>query len=200
MKNIKNEIVPMVEENEGNINKTWDLYSKLLKDRIVMLNNEVNNVTSSLICAELLYLNSQDNKSPIEFYINSPGGSVSAGLGIYDTMKFIHCEVSTVCTGMAASMAAVLLACGTEGKRYALPHSRVMIHQPLGGVSGQASDIEIEANLIKKYKEELTSLIAQHSHQDYEKVLKDCDRNYWMTAQEAKEYGIVDSIMSRKKD
>ena len=189
----------ILEERQLNVTQ-MDVFSRLMMDRVIFLGTPIDDYTANTLQAQLLYLDSVDPGKDISIYINSPGGSVSAGLGIYDTMQFIHCDVSTVCTGMAASMAAVLLACGTEGKRYALPHSRVMIHQPLGGVSGQASDIEIEANLIKKHKEELTALRARHSHQDYEKVLKDCDRNYWMTAQEAKEYGIVDSIMSRKKD
>ena len=149
--------------------------------------------------AQLLYLDSVDSGKDISIYINSPGGSVTAGLGIYDTMQFISSDVATICTGMAASMGAVLLVAGTEGKRSALPHSRVMIHQPLGGVQGQASDIEIEAKEILKFKKELYTIISDHSHTPYEKVYADSDRNYWMTAEEAKEYGMIDTVLTRKK-
>ena len=149
--------------------------------------------------AQLLYLDSVDPSKDISIYINSPGGSVTAGLGIYDTMQFISSDVATICTGMAASMGAVLLVAGAEGKRSALPHSRVMIHQPLGGVQGQASDIEIEAKEIMKFKKELYTIIADHSHTPYDKVWNDSDRNYWMTADEAKEYGMIDNVLTRKK-
>ena len=151
-----------------------------------------------MLQAQLLYLDANDPGKDINLYINSPGGSVYAGLGIYDTMQFISCDVATICTGMAASMAAVLLVAGQEGKRSALPHSRVMIHQPLGGVQGQASDIEIEAREIQKLKKELYTIIADHSHTDYEKVWNDSDRNYWMTAEEAREYGMIDQVLTRK--
>ena len=167
-------------------------------DRVIFLGTQIDDYTANTLQAQLLFLDSQDPTKDISIYINSPGGSVSAGLGIYDTMQYVNSKVSTLCTGMAASMAAVLLVSGAEGKRSALPHSRVMIHQPLGGVQGQASDIEITAREIQKYKVELTKLIALHSHQEYDKVVKDCDRDYWMTAQEACEYGMVDRVLQRK--
>ena len=155
--------------------------------------------TANTLQAQLLYLDSVDNGKDISIYINSPGGSVTAGLGIYDTMQFISSDVATICTGMAASMGAVLLVAGTEGKRSALTHSRVMIHQPLGGVQGQASDIEIEAKEIQKFKKELYNIISEHSHTPFEKVWQDSDRNYWMTAEEAREYGMIDTVLKRKK-
>jgi ATP-dependent Clp protease protease subunit len=169
-----------------------------MMDRIIFLGTEVNDYTANVLQAQLLYLDATDPGKDINLYINSPGGSVYAGLGIYDTMQFIQSDVATICTGMAASMAAVLLVAGTEGKRSALTHSRVMIHQPLGGVQGQASDIEIEAREIQKLKKELYTIIANHSHTDYDKVWADSDRNYWMTAQEAKEYGMIDQVLVKK--
>ena len=175
-----------------------DVFSRLMMDRIIFLGTEVNDYTANVLQAQLLYLDSVDSGKDISIYINSPGGSVTAGLGIYDTMQFISSDVATICTGMAASMAAVLLVSGTEGKRSALPHSRVMIHQPLGGVQGQASDIEIEAKEIMKFKKELYTIIADHSHTPYDNVWKDSDRNYWMTAEEAKEYGMIDNVLKRK--
>ena len=171
---------------------------QLMMDRVIFLGTEVNDYTANVLQAQLLYLDANDPGKDINLYINSPGGSVYAGLGIYDTMQFISCDVATICTGMAASMAAVLLVAGQEGKRSALPHSRVMIHQPLGGVQGQASDIEIEAREIQKLKKELYTIIADHSHTDYEKVWNDSDRNYWMTAEEAREYGMIDQVLTRK--
>ena len=167
-------------------------------DRIIFLGTQIDDYTANTLQAQLLYLDSVDNTKDISIYINSPGGSVTAGLGIYDTMQFISCDVSTICTGMAASMAAVLLVAGQEGKRSALPHSRVMIHQPLGGVQGQASDIEIEAREIQKFKKELYTIISEHSHQPYDKVWNDSDRNYWMTAEEAREYGMIDKVLKKK--
>ena len=167
-------------------------------DRIIFLGTEIDDYTANVLQAQLLYLDSVDNSMDISIYINSPGGSVTAGLGIYDTMQFISSKVATICTGMAASMAAVLLVAGEEGKRSALPHSRVMIHQPLGGVQGQASDIEIEAREIQKLKKELYTIISNHAHQPFDKVWKDSDRNYWMTATEAKEYGMIDEVLVRK--
>ena len=160
---------------------------------------QIDDYTANTLQAQLLYLDSVDSGKDISIYINSPGGSVTAGLGIYDTMQFISSDVATICTGMAASMAAVLLVAGAEGKRSALTHSRVMIHQPLGGVQGQASDIEIEAKEIMKFKKELYTIIANHSHTPYEKVWNDSDRNYWMTSDEAKEYGMIDNVLTRKK-
>ena len=187
----------ILEERQLNVTQL-DVFSRLMMDRIIFLGTEVNDYTANVLQAQLLYLGSTDSGKDINVYINSPGGSVTAGLGIYDTMQFISSDVATICTGMAASMAAVLLVAGQEGKRSALPHSRVMIHQPLGGVQGQASDIEIEAREIQKYKKELYTIIANHSHTDYEKVWADSDRNYWMTAQEALEYGMIDQVLTKK--
>ena len=187
----------ILEERQLNVTQ-MDVYSRLMMDRIIFLGTQVDDYTANTLQAQLLYLDSVDSGKDISLYINSPGGSVTAGLGIYDTMQFIASDVATICTGMAASMAAVLLVAGTEGKRSALPHSRVMIHQPLGGVQGQASDIEIEAKEILKFKKELYTIISEHSHTPYEKVYQDSDRNYWMTAEEAKEYGMIDNVLKRK--
>lgn len=187
----------ILEERQLNVTQL-DVFSRLMMDRIIFLGTEVDDYTANVLQAQLLYLDSVDNTKDISIYINSPGGSVTAGLGIYDTMQFISSKVATICTGMAASMAAVLLVAGEEGRRSALPHSRVMIHQPLGGVQGQASDIEIEAREIQKFKKELYTIISTHSHQPFEKVWKDSDRNYWMTAEEAKEYGMIDEVLTRK--
>ena len=187
----------ILEERQLNVTQ-MDVFSRLMMDRVIFLGTEVNDYTANVLQAQLLYLDANDPGKDINLYINSPGGSVYAGLGIYDTMQFISCDVSTICTGIAASMAAVLLVSGQEGKRSALPHSRVMIHQPLGGVQGQASDIEIEAREIQKLKKELYTIIANHSHTDYEKVWNDSDRNYWMTAEEAREYGMIDQVLVRK--
>ena len=187
----------MLEERQLNVTQ-MDVFSRLMMDRIIFLGTEINDYTANTIQAQLLYLDSTDPGKDISIYINSPGGSVTAGLGIYDTMQFISSDVATICTGMAASMGAVLLVAGQEGKRSALPHSRVMIHQPLGGVQGQASDIEIEAKEIQKFKKELYTIISNHSHTPYEKVWTDSDRNYWMTAEEAKEYGMIDAVLVKK--
>lgn len=187
----------ILEERQLNVTQ-MDVYSRLMMDRIIFLGSEIDDYAANTLIAQLLYLDSVDSGKDISIYINSPGGSVTAGLAIYDTMQFISSDVSTNCVGMAASMAAVLLVSGKEGKRFGLPHSRVMIHQPLGGVQGQASDIEIEAREIQKFKKELYTIIANHSHQDYDKVWKDSDRNYWMTANEAKEYGMIDQVLERK--
>lgn len=172
-----------------------DVFSRLMMDRVIFLGTDVNDYTANVIQAQLLYLDSSDPGKDISIYLNSPGGSVYAGLGIYDTMQYVSSDVTTICTGMAASMAAVLLVAGEKGKRYALPHSRVMIHQPMGGAQGQASDIEITAREIKKLKSELYTIIANHSGQPFEKVEKDSDRDYWMTAAEAKEYGMIDNVL-----
>ncbi len=187
----------ILEERQLNVTQ-MDVFSRLMMDRIIFLGTEVNDYTANTLQAQLLYLDSVDPGKDISIYINSPGGSVYAGLGIYDTMQFVSSDVATICTGMAASMAAVLLVAGAEGKRSALTHSRVMIHQPLGGVQGQASDIEIEAREIQKIKKELYTIIADHSHTDFEKVWNDSDRNYWMTADEAKEYGMIDQVLKKK--
>lgn len=189
----------ILEERQLNVTQ-MDVFSRLMMDRVIFLGTEIDDYTANTLQAQLLYLDSVDNGKDISIYINSPGGSVTAGLGIYDTMQFITSDVSTICTGMAASMAAVLLVSGQEGKRSALTHSRVMIHQPLGGVQGQASDIEIEAKEILKFKKELYTIIAEHSHTPYEKVYQDSDRNYWMTAEEAKEYGMIDAVLTRKSN
>ena len=187
----------ILEERQLNVTQ-MDVFSRLMMDRIIFLGTEINDYTANTITAQLLYLDSIDN-GDITIYINSPGGSVTAGLSIYDTMQFITSDVATLCTGMAASMGAVLLVSGQEGKRSALTHSRVMIHQPLGGVQGQASDIEIEAKEIMKFKKELYTIISEHSHTPYEKVWADSDRNYWMTAEEAREYGMIDEVLKKKK-
>lgn len=188
----------ILEERQLNVTQ-MDVFSRLMMDRIIFLGTEIDDYTANTLQAQLLYLDSVDGGKDISIYINSPGGSVTAGLGIYDTMQFITSDVATICTGMAASMAAVLLVAGQEGKRSALTHSRVMIHQPLGGVQGQASDIEIEAKEIIKFKKELFTIIANHSHTPYEKVYRDSDRNYWMDAEQAKEYGMIDTVLVRKK-
>ena len=187
----------ILEERQLNVTQ-MDVFSRLMMDRIIFLGTQIDDYTANTLQAQLLYLDSVDNGKDISIYINSPGGSVYAGLGIYDTMQFISSDVATICTGMAASMAAVLLVAGAEGKRSALPHSRVMIHQPLGGVQGQASDIEITAREIQKLTHELYTIIADHSHTPFDKVWADSDRDYWMTAQEAKEYGMIDQVLMRK--
>ena len=188
----------ILEERQLNVTQL-DVFSRLMMDRIIFLGTDINDYTANTLQAQLLYLDSVDNGKDISIYINSPGGSVSAGLGIYDTMQFITSDVQTICTGMAASMAAVLLVAGQEGKRSALPHSRVMIHQPMGGAQGQASDIEITAREIQKYKKELYNIIAEHSHQPFDKVWADSDRDYWMTAAEARDYGMIDQVLARKQ-
>ncbi len=187
----------ILEERQLNVTQ-MDVFSRLMMDRIIFLGTPIDDTTANVLQAQLLYLDSADPGKDISIYINSPGGSVYAGLGIYDTMQFIGCDVQTICTGMAASMAAVLLVAGEEGKRMALPHSRVMIHQPMGGAQGQASDIEITAREIQKLKKELYSIIATHSHTDFDKVWADSDRDYWMTADEAKEYGMIDLVLAKR--
>jgi ATP-dependent Clp protease protease subunit len=187
----------ILEERQLNVTQ-MDVFSRLMMDRIIFLGTQIDDYVANTIMAQLLFLEQADPGKDISIYLNSPGGSVTAGLGIYDTMQFISSDVSTICTGMAASMAAVLLVAGKEGKRSALPHSRVMIHQPLGGVQGQASDIEIEAKEIMKFKKELYTIISEHSHTPYDKVWNDSDRNYWMTAEEAKEYGMIDQVLLKK--
>src|SRR5574344_684132 len=187
----------ILEERQLNVTQ-MDVFSRLMMDRIIFLGTAINDYTANTLQAQLLYLDSVDSGKDISIYINSPGGSVYAGLGIYDTMQFINSHVATICTGIAASMAAVLLVAGADGKRSALPHSRVMIHQPIGGVQGQASDIEITAREIQKLKKELYTIISTHSHQEFDKVWADSDRDYWMTAQEAKDYGMIDQVLTRK--
>jgi len=187
----------ILEERQLNVTQL-DVFSRLMMDRIIFLGTEINDYTANVLQAQMLYLDSVDSGKDISIYVNSPGGSVYAGLGIYDTMQFINSDVQTICTGMAASMAAVLLVAGAKGKRSALPHSRVMIHQPMGGAQGQASDIEITAREIQKLKKELYSIIATHSGQPFDKVWADSDRDYWMTADEAKEYGMIDNVLAKK--
>ena len=188
----------IIEERQLNVAQ-MDVFSRLMMDRIIFLGTDVNDYTANVIQAQLLFLDQADPGKDVSIYINSPGGSVYAGLGIYDTMQYISSDVSTICTGMAASMAAVLLVAGAEGKRFALKHSRVMIHQPMGGAQGQASDIEITAREIQKLKKELYTIISDHSGVAYDKVAKDSDRDYWMTAAEAKEYGMIDEVLIRAK-
>ncbi|MBR2368516.1 MAG: ATP-dependent Clp endopeptidase proteolytic subunit ClpP [Alistipes sp.] len=188
----------IIEERSLNV-ATMDVFSRLMMDRIIFLGAPIYDDAANIIQAQLLFLESVDADKDIQLYINSPGGSVSAGLGIYDTMQLISCDVATICTGMAASMGAVLLTSGAQGKRSALPHSRVMIHQPLGGVQGQASDIEITAREIAKTKQELYEILAQHSGVNIAKIEADADRDYWLTAAEAKEYGLIDNVLSKRK-
>tara|TARA_R110002124_G_scaffold134495_4_gene297278 strand:- start:13591 stop:14241 length:651 start_codon:yes stop_codon:yes gene_type:complete len=196
---IENNLVPMVVETTSRGERAYDIYSRLLKDRIIMLGSGVNDAVASSLVAQMLFLESEDAEKDINFYINSPGGSVSAGLAIYDTMQHIKCDVATTCMGMAASMGAVLLTAGAKGKRNCLPHARVMIHQPLGGVQGQASDIEIEAREILRVKNELSQIIADHCGKSIDDIMNDSDRNNWMTADEAKKYGLVDNVVERAK-
>lgn len=187
----------ILEERQLNVTQ-MDVFSRLMMDRIIFLGTEVNDYTANVIQAQLLYLDSVDSDKDIHIYLNTPGGSVYAGLGIYDTMQFVKSRVATICTGMAASMGAVLLVAGEQGMRAALPHSRVMIHQPLGGIQGQASDIEITAREILKLKDELYGIISMHSGAPMEKIRQDADRDYWMTAEEALAYGMIDKVYSRK--
>ncbi len=188
----------VIEERPMNFREI-DVFSRLMADRIIFLGMPIDDYVTNIIQAQLLFLDSMDARRDVQMYINSPGGSVYAGLGIYDTMQWINPDVATICTGLAASMGAVLQCAGTKGKRTALPHARIMIHQPLGGAQGQASDIEITAREIQKLKKELYDIISSHSGQSYEKVLQDSDRDYWMTAQEAKDYGMIDDVLTRTK-
>ena len=188
----------IIEERQLNVAQ-MDVFSRLMMDRIIFLGTQVDDYTANVVQAQLLYLDSADPGKDISLYLNSPGGAVYAGLGIYDTMQFISSDVSTICTGMAASMAAVLLVAGSKGNRFALKHSRVMIHQPMGGVQGQASDMEITVREIQKIKKELYSIISSHSGQNDEQIEKDSDRDYWMTATEAKDYGMIDEVMLKSK-
>ena len=197
---VNNFITPyIIEERPMNITHL-DVFSRLMKDRIIFMGVPIDDYVANVIQAQLLFLESQDSERDIQIYINSPGGMVYAGLGIYDTMQYLKPDISTICTGMAASMAAVLMCAGTKGKRFALPHARVMIHQPMGGAQGQASDIEITAREIQKLKKELYTIIANHSHQTFDKVWADSDRDYWMTAAEAKEYGMIDQVLGRDQN
>lgn len=197
---IQNNLIPMVVETTSRGERAYDIYSRLLKDRIVFLGTPVNDMVASSIIAQMLFLESEDHEKDINLYINSPGGVVSAGLAIYDTMQYVRSDVAVTCVGMAASMGAVLLAAGQKGKRNILPHARVMIHQPLGGVQGQASDIEIEAQEIIRIKTQLNEILAHHSGKSADQIKDDSDRNKWMNAKEALEYGLIDKIMERKPD
>ena len=190
-------LVPMVVEQTGHSERSYDIYSRLLNDRVVFLCDEVNDTTASLVVAQLLYLEAQDPEKDIHLYINSPGGSVSAGMAIYDTMNYIKCDVSTICIGMAASMGAFLLSAGAKGKRIALPHSEIMIHQPLGGMQGQASDIKIHSDHILRTRETLNRILAENTGKDLAQIEKDTDRDNFMTAQQALEYGIIDRIITK---
>lgn len=191
-------LVPMVVEQTNRGERSYDIYSRLLKDRIIFLSDEVNDVTASLVVAQMLFLEAEDPDKDISLYINSPGGSITAGMAIYDTMQYIKCDVSTICIGMAASMGAFLLAAGAKGKRFALPNSEVMIHQPLGGMQGQATDIKIHAERIIKMKETLNRILSERCNKPYETICADTERDNFMSAQEAKEYGLVDEVIEKR--
>ncbi len=194
----QNALVPMVVEQTSRGERSYDIYSRLLNDRIIFLSDEVNDATASLVVAQLLFLEAQDPDKDISFYINSPGGSVTAGMAIYDTMQFIKCDVSTICIGMAASMGAFLLAAGAKGKRFALPHSEIMIHQPLGGAKGQASDIKIQAELILRTRDMLNKILAEKTGKSVEEIERDTDRDHFMTAEQALNYGLIDRILEKR--
>ena len=190
-------LVPMVVEQTGRGERSYDIFSRLLKDRIIMLSGEINDDTANLVVAQLLFLESEDPDKDIYLYINSPGGSITSGMAIYDTMQYVKPDVSTICIGMAASMGAFLLSCGAKGKRFALPNAEIMIHQPWGGFKGQATDIDIHAKRILKIKEKLNLILSENTNQDIEKLKRDVERDYFMEADEAKEYGIVDEVIVR---
>ena len=192
-------LIPMVIEQSSRGERAYDIYSRLLKDRIVFLGSAINDEVANLLIAQLLFLESEDPDKDIHFYINSPGGIVSAGLAIYDTMQYIKCKVSTLCMGQAASMGVLLLAAGEKGKRFALPHSRVLIHQPLGGFQGQASDIEIQTREILRLRESLNNILAKHTGKDINQIQQDTDRDYYMSGEEALQYGIIDQVISKRE-
>ena len=192
-------LIPMVIEQSSRGERAYDIYSRLLKDRIIFMGEQVVDDMANIIIAQMLFLESEDPDKDINIYINSPGGSITAGLAIYDTMQYIKPEIATICMGQTTSMAALLLAAGTKGKRYALPHGRVMIHQPLGGAQGQATDIDIHAREILKMRDELNEILAKHTGQDIEKIRKDTERDYFMSSEEAKEYGIIDKVISKRE-
>ena len=191
-------LIPMVVDQTTNGERSYDIYSRLLEDRIIFLSGEITDEVANSVVAQLIFLEGKDPDKDISIYINSPGDSVSAGLAIYDTMNFIKCDVTTICVGLAASMGAFLLSSGTKGKRFALPNSEVMIHQPLGGTQGQASDIEIQANHIKRIKDKINKILSENSNQPLEKIQKDTDRDYYMTASEAAEYGLIDKVFVKR--
>jgi len=192
--------LPHIVENDGRSERSWDIFSRLLKDRILFIGNPIDDYVANSVIAQLLFLQMEDPKKDIHLYINSPGGSVTDGMAIYDTINFLRCDVVTYCVGMAASMSTVLLAAGTRGKRYALPHSRVMIHQPSGGATGQTSDISIAAREILRWKLTINEILAEHTGQPMERLEKDSDRDYYMTAEEAKDYGIVDHVITSERN
>ena len=194
---MNNSLVPMVVEQTGRGERSYDIFSRLLNDRIIFLSDEVNDATASLVVAQLLYLEAQDPDKDISFYINSPGGSVTAGMAIYDTMNFIKCDVSTVCIGMAASMGAFLLSAGAKGKRFALPNSEIMIHQPLGGAKGQATDIKIQAELILRTRDRLNAILAKNTGKSIEEIARDTERDNYMTAEQALAYGLIDKVIDK---
>ena len=194
---MNNSLVPMVVEQTGRGERSYDIFSRLLNDRIIFLSDEVNDATASLVVAQMLFLEAQDPTKDICFYINSPGGSITAGMAIYDTMKYIKCDVSTICIGLAASMGAFLLSAGTKGKRIALPHSEIMIHQPLGGAKGQATDIKIHAELILRTRDMLNNILSENTGKPLEQIERDTERDNFMTAQQALEYGLIDRILEK---
>ncbi|MGM9631478.1 MAG: ATP-dependent Clp endopeptidase proteolytic subunit ClpP [Eubacteriales bacterium] len=194
---MNNSLVPMVVEQTGRGERSYDIFSRLLNDRIIFLSDEVNDTTASLVVAQLLYLEAQDPDKEISFYINSPGGSITAGMAIYDTMNFIKCDVSTVCIGMAASMGAFLLSAGAKGKRFALPNSEIMIHQPLGGAKGQATDIKIQAELILRTRERLNRILAENTGKSVEEIARDTERDNYMTSEQALAYGLIDKVIDK---
>ena len=200
MNTIYNDLVPMVVEQTSRGERSYDIFSRLLKERIIFLGDQVTDVTASLVVAQLLFLEAEDPDKDIHLYINSPGGSVTAGMAIYDTMQFIKCDVSTICIGMAASMGAFLLSGGTKGKRLALPNAEIMIHQPLGGAQGQATEIEIAAKHILQTKEKLNKILAANCNKPYDEIAADTDRDNWMTAEEAKAYGLIDEVIEKRPD
>ncbi|MDP8235190.1 MAG: ATP-dependent Clp endopeptidase proteolytic subunit ClpP [Candidatus Erginobacter occultus] len=194
------QLVPMVVEQTGRMERAYDIFSRLLKDRIIFIGTPIDDGVSNLVVAQLLYLQMEDPEKDISLYINTPGGAVTAGLAIYDTMQFVRCDVTTYCVGQASSMGALLLAAGAKKKRFALPHARIMIHQPWGGTQGAAADISIQAREILRLREKLNELMAFHTGQDLAKIEKDADRDFFMTAEEAREYGLVDTVVARKKE
>lgn len=199
-KEFLSQLIPMVVEQTGRMERSYDIYSRLLKDRIIFLGTAVDDAVANLIVAQLLYLQMEDPDKDISLYINTPGGSVTSGLAIYDTIQFVKCDVTTYCVGQASSMGALLLACGTPRKRFALPHARIMIHQPWGGAQGAAADISIQAKEILRMKQKLNELMAEHTGQPFEKIEKDTDRDFFMSATEAVEYGLIDEVIIKKKE
>lgn len=197
---MNNQLVPIVVEQTSRGERSYDIYSRLLKERIIFIGTAIDEYVASLVIAQLLFLSSEDPDKDINLYINSPGGSVTAGLAIYDTMQFVKPDISTICMGLGASMAQVLLCAGTKGKRFALPNSRILMHQPLGGIQGQSTDIEIYTREMVRTRETLFNIIAKHTEQPLEKIIKDADRDYYMSADESQEYGIIDKVMAREEE